>query len=151
MKKWIKQFYSDVQPIVTGIKEYRNLLNDENASNKIKFIRKRISTSFWGASASKNNLMTNRIDSVRQPQELKKKELKDLSINLWSVILNNLDRWIYGSWGDLWEIEEIIRNRIAKNLKNWDFTAIDFVVDSIKDPYQYVIPENSPSDMYWNN
>ena len=46
MKKLIKQFYSDVQPIVTGIKEYRDLLNDENKNDKVKFIRKRISTSF---------------------------------------------------------------------------------------------------------
>lgn len=149
MEIWINRFYEDVQPIVSGIIEYRDLLNSEDISNKIKFIRRRISLSLWGINESKNNLMINRINSVRKPQEMKKEELKKMSKDIWQKMSESLENWDY--WYLNNKVEILIKNRIIKNLQNWDFTAIDFIVESMKNPIQYIIPEKESSNPYWNN
>ena len=149
MEIWINRFYEDVQPIVSGIIEYRDLLNSEDISNKIKFIRRRISLSLWGINESKNNLMINRINSVRKPQEMKKEELKKMSKDIWQKMSESLENWDY--WYLNNKVEILIKNRIIKNLQNWDFTAIDFTVESMKNPIQYIIPEKESSNPYWNN
>ena len=149
MEIWINRFYEDVQPIVSGIIEYRDLLNSEDISNKIKFIRRRISLSLWGINESKNNLMINRINSVRKPQEMKKEKLKKMSKDIWQKMSESLENWDY--WYLNNKVEILIKNRIIKNLQNWDFTAIDFIVESMKNPIQYIIPEKESSNPYWNN
>lgn len=137
----INNFYADAQPIVDGIKEYRDLLNSEEISNEVKLARQEYKA--WTPE------FHNAINEARKPQEFKKEELRKMSKDIWQKISESLENWDY--WDLNTKVRDLIKNRIAKNLKNWDFAAIDFIVESMKNPVQYVIPEKEPSNPYWNN
>lgn len=137
----INNFYSDIQPIVSGILEYRALLNSEDISSNVREVREKYEA--W------TDEFNDAISVAKQPRELKRLELQELSKTLWENILNNLKLWFYGKLNP--QTKQIIQNRIVKNLINWDFVAIDFVVDSMKNPLQYILSEKEPSNPYWNN